>query len=171
MYKSSLDSFVRIFEACLSEKKVTPAPTASPHSRKNSSSGDTSASVIGDRLAKLTPALQVYGPHLTHSHILLGTIPSSRKCASRCGGQCRPGDHKSEERLHSMEDIQDCLEAPRRGAVCTALPLGERHASVVDFHRALLFQRRTHLDLFERQASSSAVNHAACRRPVSSDER
>ncbi|CAM9131219.1 unnamed protein product, partial [Ectocarpus sp. 4 AP-2014] len=59
MYKSSLASFVRLFQACLSEEKHQPGLPA-PRSRRGSSSTEAaSASEVGDRLARLTPALQV----------------------------------------------------------------------------------------------------------------
>lgn len=59
MYKSSLASFVRLFQACLSEEKDQPG-VPPPRSRRGSSAPDAaSASVVGDRLARLTPALQV----------------------------------------------------------------------------------------------------------------
>ncbi len=66
MYKSSLASFVRLFQACLSEEKHQSGVPA-PRSRRGSSASDTasasgssaSASAVGDRLARLTPALQV----------------------------------------------------------------------------------------------------------------
>lgn len=59
MYKSSLASFVRLFQACLSEEKDQPGVPA-PRSRRGSSTPDSaSASVVGDRLARLAPALQV----------------------------------------------------------------------------------------------------------------
>lgn len=57
MYKSSLASFVRLFQACLSEERHQPGSPARRSSRGNSAS--ESASAVGDRLARLTPALQV----------------------------------------------------------------------------------------------------------------
>ncbi|CAM9334952.1 unnamed protein product, partial [Hapterophycus canaliculatus] len=59
MYKSSLASFVRLFQACLSERKHQRVEPASRSRRGSSSPEAASASAVGDRLARLTPALQV----------------------------------------------------------------------------------------------------------------
>lgn len=90
MYKSSLASFVRLFQACLSEEKDQPGvPT--PRSRRGSSTPDAAlASVVGDRLARLTPALQVWNSStqisvlrffffLRQAHINKGRCPLIRR--------------------------------------------------------------------------------------------
>lgn len=59
MYKSSLASFVRLFEACLSDGAHQPGIPASNPRRRGSTPDKTSESVVGDRLARLSPALQV----------------------------------------------------------------------------------------------------------------
>lgn len=64
MYKSSLASFVRLFQACLSEGNLQPGDPA-PRSRRGSSTPEAaSLSAVEDRLARLTPALQVRPPLL-----------------------------------------------------------------------------------------------------------